>query len=120
MVRRFSFVLSPPGILIGYLLALFTVTAGVVAFPFSIVPLGLFFVVVGAFAVVAIPVIVMAYVLMAITFTRAIMGLGRRLLLGASQNTVWHRAGKPSDLQTNLEAQRTDIGVWDRWLDGSW
>src|SRR6516165_1084745 len=88
MARRRSSWLSPARILPGYLLALFAATAGVVCFPFSIVSLGLLFVVVGAFFVVAILVIVMAYVFMAIAVTRAFMGLGRRLLFGSDQYSL--------------------------------
>jgi hypothetical protein len=118
MVRRSSLWLSPAGILIGYLLALFTATAGVVNFPFSIVALGLLFVVVGAFAVGAIPVIVITYVLMAITFARAIMGLGRRLLFGRVQNSGSQRLSKLRPLQKTVEPERADTRVWDRWIDG--
>ena len=108
------------GIVIGYLLALFAATAGVVAFPFSTLVLGLLFVVVGVFFVVAIPVIVMAYLFLTITFSRAIMSLGRRLLFGADQDSESQRTGKPSLLQKDLETQGTDAGLWDRWIDGSW
>ncbi len=59
--RCSSFLLSPGGILIGYLIILFAVTAGVVAFPFSSVLFGLLFVVVGTFFVVAVPIVVMVY-----------------------------------------------------------
>ena len=79
----FSFRLSLGGIVIGYLLALFAATAVVVAFPFSTLVLGLLFVVVGFFFIVAVPVIVMAYVFLTITYTHAIMSLSRRLLFGA-------------------------------------
>jgi hypothetical protein len=43
---RSSFLLHPAGLVIGYLLALFADTAGVVGFPFSCISLGLWFVVV--------------------------------------------------------------------------
>jgi hypothetical protein len=103
---------------LGYLLALFAATAGVVSFPFSIVSLGLLFVVVGAFFIVAIPVIVFAYLFMAIGFTRATIGLGRRLLVGSNQSPGLQRTGKPCPLQKDLEPQGTDSGLWDRWTDG--
>ena len=74
---------SPAGIVIGYLVVLFAVVAGTVAFPFSSICMALLFVVVGAFFVVAVPMIVMAYVFMAIAFCRAFLGLCRRLILGS-------------------------------------
>ncbi len=120
MARRFSFWLSPAGIVIGDLLALFAATAGVVSFPFSSISLGLLFVVVGAFFVVAIPVIVLAYLLMAMTVARALMGLARRLLLGTDQHSGAQLIGKPCPLQEDLEPQGTDLGLWDRWIDGFW
>jgi hypothetical protein len=116
----FSFRLSLGGIVIGYLLALFAATAVVVAFPFSTLVLGLLFVVVGVFLIVAVPVIVMAYVFLTITYTRAIMGLCRRLLFGADQNTESKSKGKPSLLHKDLGPNATDAGLWDRWLDGAW
>jgi uncharacterized membrane protein YdfJ with MMPL/SSD domain len=95
---------------IGYILALFAATVGVAAFPFSLITLGLVFVVVGAFFVLAVSVIVMAYVLMAITVARAIMGLGRRLLFGTDRDS---RAGKNSE----LHGPNNDL--WDQWIDGA-
>ena len=52
--RRFSFLLSPAGIVIGYILTLFAVVAGVVAFPFSSIWMGLLCILVGEFFVVTI------------------------------------------------------------------
>jgi hypothetical protein len=49
VVVRFSLSLGPAGIVIGYVLALFGVVAGVVAYPFSSIWLGLLVVVIGAF-----------------------------------------------------------------------
>jgi hypothetical protein len=80
--------------------------------------MGLLFVLVGAFFVVAISVIVMAYIFMAIAFCRALVGLSRRLLFGAGQNSAWQRIVKPSLLQKDVEAEGSDIGLWDRWIDG--
>jgi len=117
--RRFSFLLSPGGIVIGYVVILLAVTAGVVAFPFSSVSFGLLFVVVGAFFVVAVPIILMAYVSMVIALSRALMGLGRRLLFGADQDSESQRKGKPSLLQKDHETQGIDNGFWDQWIDGS-
>ena len=105
--------------MLGYLFALFAATAVVVAFPFSTLVLGLLFVVVGVFFIVAVPVIVMAYVFLTITISRAIMSLSRRLLFGADQTSESQRTGKPSLLQKDLKPQGTDAGLWDRWIDGS-
>jgi hypothetical protein len=118
MVRRSSFWLSPAGIVIGYLLASFAATAGVVSFPFSIVALSLLLDVVGAFAVGAIPAIVIAYVLMAITLARALMGLGRRLLLSVDRNLGWQSKVDSCNVKKTAEPDRADTGLWDRWVDG--
>jgi hypothetical protein len=118
MARRRLSWLSPARILPGYLLALFAATAGGVCFPFSIVSLGLLFVVLGAFFVVAVPVIVFAYLFMAITFSRAVMRLGRRLLFGSDQNSLAQGKGKPCPSEKDLVSQGTDPVLWDRSLDG--
>ncbi len=115
----FSFWLSPAGIVIGYLLALFAATAGVVAFPFSSISLGLLLVLVVVFFVVAVPVILMAYLFLTITFYRANMSLTRRLFFGADQGSDSQRTGKPSFSQKDLKTKVTDTGLWDRWIDGS-
>jgi hypothetical protein len=104
MARRFSLLLSPAGILTGYLLALFAATAGVVSIPFSSISFGLLFVVVSVFFVVAIPVIVRAYLLMTIGFARAIIDLGGRLFLGTDQTTGWQNRVKPCNFQKNSGA----------------
>jgi hypothetical protein len=103
---------------IGYILALFAATAAVVTFPFSHISICVLSVLVGAFFIVAVPVIVMAYVFMTIAFSRALVGLGRRLLFGADQNPVWRGTTRPSLLQKDPAPQRTAAGLWDRWIDG--
>jgi hypothetical protein len=113
-----SLFLSPVGIAIGYLLVLFAATAAVVVFPFSIILMGLLLALVGAFLAVAIPVILASYLLLAIAFSRALMSLGRRLLLGAHRNAGWER--KPNPLQKDVEPRATDASLWDRWIDGAW
>ncbi len=115
--RRSSILLSPGGIVIGYVIILFAVTARVVAFPFSGVSIGLLCVVVGAFFVVAVPIVVMVYLFFLIAFCRAVIGLGRRILFGADQDSVSQRTGNRSVLQKDLETQGTDTGLWDRWID---
>jgi hypothetical protein len=118
MARRPSFLLSPAGIVLGYLLSLVVATAGVVSFPYSIISLGLLFVVVGAFFVVAIPVIVFAYLFMAIGFTRATIGLGRRLLVGSNQSPGSYGKVKPRSSAKSLSGGVASSGLWDRWMDG--
>jgi hypothetical protein len=118
MARRSSIWSSPAGIVLGYLLALFAATAAVVSFPFSSISLGLLFVVVGAFFLVAVPVIVMAYLLMTIALARALMGLGRRLLFGAVQDCGTQRTIKPCPFQKDMEPPATAAGLWDQWIDG--
>jgi len=88
-----------------------------VSFPFSTISLGLFSVVVGTFFLVAIPVIVMSYLLMTIAVGRAVLGLGRRLIFGDDQNSKPQRTSKPSLLKKHLEPQGTNVGLWDRWID---
>jgi hypothetical protein len=118
MARRPSFWLSPAGIVLGYLLALVAATAGVVIFPFSIISLGLLFVVVGAFFVVAIPVIVFAYLFMAIGFTRATIGLSRRLLVGSTQSPGSCSKVEPKSSAKSFLGEVASSGLWDRWMDG--
>ena len=115
--RRFSFLLSPGWIVFGYLLALFAATAAVVSFPFSSIALALLGVVVGAFALVAIPVTLMAYVLMVIALFRAFVELGRWLLLGSGHSCEWSGAYNPCPSQKSDQPVGTDSGLWDRWID---
>jgi hypothetical protein len=116
---RFSFLLSPAGIVIGYILTPFAIVAGAGAFPFSNFWMGLLFVLVGAFFVVAIPVIVMAYLFLMWTFFAALRSLTRRLLYGAGHNSGSQWTSKPSLLRKDLRPQGTDTDLWDRWIDGS-
>jgi len=103
---------------IGYLLALFAVVAGMLPFPFSSVLTGLFYTLIGSFFVVAIAVISMTYLFITIAVSRALMGLGRRLLFGANQNPQSPRISKPSLSQKDLESQGNNTELWDRWIDG--
>lgn len=119
IARRVSFPLSPGGIVIGYLIALFAVTAGVVVFPFSSVSIGLLWVVVGAFFVVAVPIVVMVYLFFLIAFYRAVIGLGRRLLFGSDLDSESLSNGKELPLEKDLPNIATDDALWDRWIDGS-
>ena len=113
--RRFSFLLSPGGIVFGYLFTLFAVVAGMGAFPFSRFWLGLLFVVVGAFFVVAVSVLVIVYLFFAFAFLAALVKLGRRFLFGADRSQT---TNKPFFLRKDLENQRSGAELWDRWVDG--
>jgi hypothetical protein len=117
-VGRFSFRLGVPGIVVGYIVALFAVVAGAVAFPFSNIWMGLLFVVVGAFVVVVVPVTVVAYLVLIVAFYRAFTALGRRLLVGAGHCFESLRTRRPSILQKNLAPHRSNTDLWDRWIDG--
>lgn len=117
--RRFSFLLSPGGIIFGYLIALFAGTAVVGAFPFSSISFAPLFVVVGAFFVVAVPIVVMVHLFLLIAFCRAVIGLGRRILFGADHNAESLSNGKKSPLEKDVEPQRIANDLWDRWIDGS-
>jgi len=111
--RRFSLLLSPAEIVIGYPAALVAVAAGLLVFPFSGILLGLFSVLVGAFLIVAIPVLLIVYVFMTIAVSRAFIGIGRRLL-GSDQ----HTESKSTNKMCGPNA--TGAGLWDRWIDGVW
>jgi hypothetical protein len=115
---RFSFLLNPVGIVIGYVLVLFGVVARVVAYPFSSIWLGLLVVVIGAFFVVAISVNVIVCLFFMVAIYRRLMAIGRRLLFGAAHVSELQRTGKPSFLRKDLAPQPTDTELWDRWIDG--
>jgi hypothetical protein len=115
---RFSFLITPAGIVVGYVLALFGVVAGVVAYPFSSIWLGLLYVVIGAFFVVAISVNVMVCLFFMIAIYRGLMAIGRRLLFGADQRSESYRMSESSNSQKDPVSQQTDTGLWDRWIDG--
>ncbi len=113
--RRFSFLLSPGGIVFGYILTLFAVVVGMGAFPFSRFWLGLLFVVVGAFFVVAVSVLVIVYLYLAFALLAALMNIGRRFLFGADRSQT---TNTPFFLKKDLENQGTGAELWDRWVDG--
>jgi hypothetical protein len=118
-VRRFSFLLHPAGIVIGYILTLFAIVAGAAAFPSSNVWMAPLFVVVGAFFVVAISVIVVSYLFFICAFFAALMNFGRRFCFGRVRMHASQWSSKLSQRQKDLEYQGTDVGLWDRWIDGS-
>jgi hypothetical protein len=120
MARRRSLCLSWERILPGYLLALVAATAAVDYLPFSMFRLSLLAVMLGIFYVIAIPVLVMAFLRAGLAVARALMGLGRRLLLGTDQNSGSQGVGKPQPLRKDLKSLRTNAAPWDQWIDGFW
>jgi hypothetical protein len=115
---RFSLRLGPAGIVVGYVLALFGVVAGVVAYPFSSIWLGLLVVVIGAFFVVAVPVLVIVYLFFMIAVYRGLTALARRLLFGTDLCSELLMTSKPFPLRKDVAPERTDTELWDRWIDG--
>ena len=85
VAERFSFLLNPAGIVIGYVCTLFAIVAGMVAFPFSKIWMALLFVVVGAFFVVAIPVIVMVHLSFMCAFFTALKSFAHWLCCRADR-----------------------------------
>jgi hypothetical protein len=118
VVVRFSLRVGPAGIVVGYVLALFGVVAGVVAFPFSNIWFSLLAVVIGAFFVVAIPVIVMTYVFFTVAIYRGLKALGRRLLFWKSRKYRSQMTSKWSLQPKELESQGPNLDLWDQWIDG--
>jgi len=101
-------------IVIGYILALFAIVAGAGAFPSSTISMALLFVVVGAFFVVAVPVLVVVYLYFLWKFFTAIRSFARRLLFGTAPSQM---TNKPSLLRKDLEPPGINAGLWDRWID---
>jgi hypothetical protein len=58
-------------------------------------------------------VIVMAYVLMLITFSRGFIRLSRGLLFGSDQNRGCQRRIRLSSLKKDSGLPRTDDALWD-------
>jgi hypothetical protein len=114
---RFSLLLSPDRILIGYILTLFTIAAGAAAFPSSNVWMALLFVVVGVFFVVAIPVLLMTYLFFMWNFFTALTSFARRFYFGTACRHQSQRLSKSSHQRKDLESQGTNAGLWDRWID---
>ena len=85
-------------------------------FPFSTISMGLLFIVVGPFLVVA----VLAYVLLLCAVFGALINLGRWLLFGKYRRHESQRLSKSSLQQQNVEAQATNTALWDPWIDGVW
>ncbi len=116
---RFSFLLNPAGIVIGYILTLFVIVAGAGVFPSSKIWMALLFVVVGAFFVVAVPVLVVVYLFFMWKFFTAIRSFARRFCFGTIrwQESQWFR--KSFLQRKDLEPQGINAGLWDRWIDGT-
>jgi hypothetical protein len=118
-VARFLLRLGPTRIVAAYILALIAVVAGAVASPFSSIWMGLLFVVVGTFFVVAIAAIVMVYLSFVVVVYCGLPAVGRRLVFGAGPCSHLLRTGKPSFVQKHLAPQRTDSDLWDFLVNGS-
>jgi hypothetical protein len=91
---------------IGYPIEL---AGGLLIFPFAAILLVLFSVLDGTFLIVAIPVLLIVYVLMTIALSRAFIGIIRRLLLGSDRNSLGKRK--------NSEPHGPNSDLWDRWID---
>jgi hypothetical protein len=98
-----------------FLLALFAVVAGLLCFPFSGVLMGLLFVLVGSFFLVALVVVSATWFCLAV----AIFGAIRWALLGLVRRNATGVASKSEDPQDKPEPSRGRSDLWDRWLDGS-
>jgi hypothetical protein len=116
--RRLSVLLNPGWIVIGYIVTLFCVVVGMGAFPFSQFWLTLLFVVVGAFFVVAVPILVVVYLFLLWNFVKGLMNCARRFCFGTVRMHESQWSSKSSRRQKNLEAQGTKSDLWDRWIDG--
>lgn len=111
---------GPGWILLGYVIVLVAATAGVVAWPFSIVTMAMFSITIGAFFVVAIAILVMVYVFLIVAGYRASMKSVRRLLFGAAQGSAFQSTSESSLKHKNLTPKPIDDDLWDRWIDGAW
>jgi hypothetical protein len=120
LIGHLSVIPSPGRIIIGYLLGLLAATAGVALYPFSNISMGLFFVTIGAFALVAVPVLVMVYLFLIVVGYRALNKLGRRLLFDPDHGSAFQGASKSFLNQKHLESHGTEMDLWDRWIDGAW
>jgi len=118
LLDRFSILFNPGTIIIGYILTLFAVVAGVAAFPFSTISMVLLSIVVGVFFVVSVPIILATYVFLAIGIYRALMSFSRWLLFGSEETYDSGGLGKRSPMNKDLASEPADAGLWDRWIDG--
>ena len=102
--RHFSFLPSPGGIVIGYiLLTLFAVVAGAIAFPFSNIWMGILYVLLELYVLVAIAVISATFLRLTLAIYAAFMRLGRRLLFGVDHRSESQRTRKSSLLRKELK-----------------
>lgn len=118
LVWRMSVIPSPGRIFIGYVLVLLTATAGVVVFPFSSISMGMFFATVAAFYLMTTLILMKVYLFRLVAGYRASIKFGRRLIFGAGHASESQRTSKSSLRQKLLDAQGTDMDLWDRWIDG--
>ena len=110
---RFAFLRNPGSIVIGYILTLFAIVGGAAAFPSSTIWMTLLFVVVGAFFVVAVPILVMTYLFFTWKFFTVLRSFARRFCFGTVR-----RLSKSSRHQKDPESHVINAGLWDRWIDG--
>jgi hypothetical protein len=91
-----------PGlVLLGYLAALLIATGSCMVWPSSSVSLGFLALVVGAFLLVAMTIAIAVWLMLAVSFLRAVREIPRALLV-----------------RFRASSWKTDVGLWDRWLDG--
>jgi hypothetical protein len=120
VLKRVLLRLGPFGVVITYLLTLFAVVAGAVAFPSSIVSTILLFTVIGAFFAVTVPVIVRTYLVLMIVICRRLMAFPPRLHFGSDPNDESQGLDKPSLMKKGPGSEQKDNGLWDRWIDEVW
>jgi hypothetical protein len=120
LIKRLSVIPAPGWIIVGYVLGLFAATAGVVAWPFSIITMGLFVFTIGVFFLMALPILVLVYMSLLVAAYRASIKVGRRLLFGEGHGSAFERTSKSSLKQKNLSSEPIDGDLWDRWIDGAW
>ena len=87
-------------------------------FPFSIISMGLFSITIGAFFLVALPILVVVYLILLVVGYRASIKLGRRLLFGEGHGSEGQTRTKSAVQRKHLKSQGTDMDLWDRWIDG--
>ena len=73
---------------------------------------------IGAFFVLAVPVLVVVYLFFMVAIYRGLIAFGRRLLFWKSRKYRSQMTGKWSFQPKELESQARQIDLWDQWLDG--
>jgi hypothetical protein len=75
--------------------------------------MGLFFVTMGAFFLISIPILVLVSMFLLIAGYRASIKLGRRLLFGAGQSSESQWTSKSSLQQRHVDDPGTDMDLWE-------